>query len=136
MTARNVGETQRAYVERVLLAERRVRTYDVLYGLQYTDGRKCSITRLAAIVWTLRHDGWEIEESHDQGLAVYRLRSAPESAIPQHARPMADWQRGWTFPTCGGVPASEPEPLLGGLGRAHCATCGSQRLFRKESQAA
>lgn len=132
MTPRHPGETQRAYVERVLLTERRIRTYDVLYSLAYDDGRKCSISRLAAVIHTLRHDaGWEIAESHDDGLAVYRLVAAPEGAVPEHARPRAPWQAGWSCPTCGGVPASEPEALLGGIGRAHCATCHAPRLFRK-----
>ena len=134
MTPRHENETQRAYVERVLLTERRIRVYDVLYNLAYANGRKCSITRLASIVHTLRHQaGWEIAESHEAGLAVYRLVAAPEGAVPEHARPVQPWQSGWTCPTCGGVPAQEPEALLGGIGRAWCARCDSQRMFRRHA---
>lgn len=83
MTPRQAGETQRAYVERVLAAEGRIATYDVLYGLSYADGQKCSITRLAAIIHTLRHEaGWTIAEGHENGLAVYRLVAAAGPGRP------------------------------------------------------
>lgn len=78
MTPREPGETQRAYVERVLTTEGRFATYDALYSLAYSNGMKCAITRLAAIIHTLRHEaGWAIDESHENGLAVYRLVAAP-----------------------------------------------------------
>lgn len=129
MTPRLANETQRAYVERVLATEGRVSTFDVLYGLAYEDGRKCSITRLAAIVWTLRHETppWDIEESHEDGLAVYRLRSKPSTATVTN---LAGWQRGWSCPKCGSAPASQPTVLLGGIGRAWCSKCSAEQMFR------
>ena len=83
MTPRMAGETQRAYVERVLATEGRISAYDALYRLSYADGSPCSITRLAAIVHTLRHEaGWGIAEFHEAGLAVYRLTSRPGTGRP------------------------------------------------------
>ncbi len=87
MTPRRPGETQRAYVERILRDEGSISTFDALYSLAYADGRKCSITRLAAIVFTLRQDGWTIADVGERGtLAMYRLVSAPSSRSLTGAR--------------------------------------------------
>lgn len=160
MIPRYDTESQRHYVERALRAEGEIRTYDVLYSGTYHDGRKFSITRLAAIIHDLRHDhGWDIATSGGTGeTAVYRLAYAPPIAEPRKTvRPLGhsatgpqvaqvldlepvapiaesslpDWARGWRCSDCGGRPAAEPQPLLGDLGRAPCAVCRTARLFRR-----
>lgn len=151
MIARKPGESQRAYVERALRIHGEIRTYDVLYDLAYTDGRKCSITRLAAIIHDLRHDdGWDIETRGGTGeTAIYRLRYVrplressppvpePEPTFPlEPVRPVAEaslpeWARAWRCAECGGRPAAEPVPLLGDMGRAPCAVCHAARTFRR-----
>lgn len=135
MTPRYAGESQRQYVERVLRSDGRVATYDVLYSLAYEDGRKCSITRLAAIVFDLRRDGWAIDtEDEHASLAAYVLAAAPQSHAAPRSAPIPSqvpaWVAGWRCTGCGGRPASQPEPMLGGLAGAFCAACGARRYFR------
>lgn len=157
MIPRYDTEPQRHYVERVLRAHGEIRTYDVLYSGTYHDGRKFSITRLAAIIHNLRHEhGWDIATSGGTGeTAVYRLAYAPPIAEPRKTvRPLAvvpsesrlldrepvapineatlpTWARGWRCTECGGRPAAEPAPMLGDLGRGPCAVCHAARYFRR-----
>ena len=134
LPARLSRETQRAYVERVLLSEGSISAWDCLYEGRYEDGGRFSITRLAAIIWTLRHEaGWDIDETAPQGgLAVYDVRrvgygpEAPRTSAPA----VPAWAQGWRCTTCGAPPAREPEPLLGGMGRAHCKACDGT-MFRR-----
>jgi len=158
MIGRYDPEPQKAYVERLLRAYGSLSTYDALYNLVYHDGRKCSITRLAAIVWTLRDERWDIETRGGTGeTATYHLRYAPAIAEPRFtgrshapAAPVAApepetpvllsiepsapsapvWTGQWRCSDCGSRPASEPQPMLGDLGRGFCSGCGAQRYFR------
>jgi len=124
---RRRGETQRQFVERELAATGRISAYDCMYGLTYDDGSKCSITRLAAIINELRRDGMLIDTAGSHGrLATYALRSQ------QASRPSEpEWAQGWRCSDCGGAPVSQPEPLLGDMGRAYCGSCGASRYFRR-----
>lgn len=71
---RREGESQRTMVERALVRDGSVSAYDALYDMEWEDGRKASITRLAAIVHELRSEGWQISEHAGPGrLAVYTL---------------------------------------------------------------
>jgi hypothetical protein len=152
-------EPQKAYVERLLRAYGSLSTYDCLYNLAYHDGRKCAISRLAALIFELRADGWLIDTDDAQGeLAVYRLRYAPPIAEPRVTGrgrapvapvaapepdapvllsieppepPAPSWAGAWRCADCGGRPASEPQPMLGDLGRGFCSGCGAQRYFRR-----
>lgn len=78
------GETQTAFVERVLREDGAIATYDVLYALRDDRDRPRSITRLAAVIHTLRHErGWDIAETHADGaLAEYRVVRAPGNGRP------------------------------------------------------
>jgi hypothetical protein len=119
MTTRRGTETQRAYVERVLRTEGRIATFDVLYSLAYDDGRKCSITRLAAIIHELRAVGWNIATDAPGALATYRLIGIAESAIP------------WRCVDCGAVAIFDVRPVLGGMGQSRCDACHATRYFRR-----
>ena len=71
-------ETQRAYVERVLLAEGSISTHEVMYDLVNVYGHPKRITRLAPVIEMLRKAGWEIRTIAPPGQqAVYRLLRAP-----------------------------------------------------------
>lgn len=155
MIPRHAGESQRHYVDRALRAHGSIATRDALYALQYQDGRRSSITRLAAIIHDLRHeDGWDIATTGDPGeTAVYHLRYCPPVAGPVAPRPAApaieapvldlepvapineaslpEWERAWRCADCGSRPAAEPVPMLGDLGRAPCPACGAARYFRR-----
>lgn len=150
MIPRYDGEKQRHYIERAFRAHGSIRTYDCLYELAYRDGRKCSITRLAAIVFELRADGWDIATSGGKGeTAIYTLRYCPPlrevrvtkaslrepldlEPVPAIAEvSLPEWARSWRCSDCGGRPAAEPVAMLGDLGRAHCAVCRTPRLFRR-----
>jgi hypothetical protein len=157
MIPRYDGESQKHYVERALRTHGRIATYDALYNLVYHDGRKCSITRLAAIIWDLRDERWNIVTEGGKGeTAVYRLAYAPPIrepqvtvrplgslpspvAVPLDLEPVAavaeaslpEWARQWRCSDCGGRPVSEPAPMLGDLGRAICAICDTPRYFRR-----
>jgi hypothetical protein len=111
------GETQRAYVERVLRDEGCIATYAVLYDLTYTDGSKCSITRLAAIVCQLRSEGWDIATSEPGTLAVYRLTTEPAKS--------------WRCIDCGASAIFTVNPVLGGMGQGRCDSCHTTRYFRR-----
>jgi hypothetical protein len=113
---RHLGESQRAYVERVLRANGVIATYGVLYGLEYDDGSKCSITRLAAIIHELRAAGWNIVTSEPGFLAVYRV-AAPALA--------------WHCLDCGSVAIFTVAPVLGDMGQGRCDACHTTRYFRK-----
>lgn len=118
------GETQRAFVERVLRTEGRISAHEAMFGLTDEGGRARSITRLAAIIETLRKAGWEIETRAAHGQqAVYVMRDADAPA----------YVRGWRCETCRSLPATEPTELLGGLGQAFCATCQGRRYFRRRA---
>lgn len=119
---RRTGETQRAFVERVLREDGSISTYAVLYEATWEDGRRTSITRLAAIVYTLRQEGMAIDERAGLGeLATYTLRHAQGP----------DWQRGWHCATCRSLPATAPVEKLGGFAEAHCPVCGRKSYFRR-----
>jgi hypothetical protein len=113
-------ETQRAYVERVLRERGLIATFDVLYQATYEDGTKTSISRLAAIIHTLRGEGWHIESHDSPGhLATYALVDVSP----------------WRCMSCGGAPNAEPEGLLGDMGRAWCVADGGWQTFRRRRQA-
>lgn len=154
MIPRHTGESQRHYVDRALRAHGSIATRDALYTLEYQDGRRFSITRLAAIIHDLRHeDGWDIATTGDPGeTAVYHLRycppvagQSPRSAVapadpptfdlepvaPINEASLPEWARAWRCADCGSRPASEPMPMLGDLGRAPCPSCGAARYFRR-----
>lgn len=126
-------ETQRQVVERVLRDEGRIATFDALYHLEWEDGRRCSISRLAAVVFDLRRDGWQIDTKGDKAeTAVYVLRSQPIALQAPPPPPVREsWQAGWRCTNCGSLPLSRPEPLLGDLGRGYCGECRAQRHFRR-----
>jgi len=116
------AETQRAFVERTLLRDGRISAHEAMFDLCDESGRGRSVTRLAAIVDTLRKAGWEIETTAPTGeQATYTLRHQSEP----------DWRRGWRCADCRSLPATEPLVLLGGLGQAHCASCGHRTYFRR-----
>jgi hypothetical protein len=120
---RRNGESQRAFVERVLREDGRISAYDALYASWYDDGRPTSLTRLAAVIHTLRSEGWEIDAHADRGrLAEYRLRQAP---APD----------GWRCAVCKSTPATPPVEVLGGMAQAHCGTCAARRFFRRPAAA-
>lgn len=117
------GETQRAFVERVLREQGRISTHEAMFALVDEAGYSRSVTRLAPVIETLRKAGWDIVTDAPHGQqAIY---------IHRPAKPLPEWQRGWTCQDCRSVPATEPIPLLGELGEAHCATCGVRRYFRR-----
>jgi hypothetical protein len=118
MIPRRSRESQRTYVERVLRAEGRVATYDVLYGLAYSDGQKCSITRLAAVICDLRGDGWTIETIDDGALAEYRLVTSGASEA-------------WRCVECGDLSFLPVTTVLGGMGEGRCDSCHTRRYFRR-----
>lgn len=119
---RRSGETQRAFVERVLREDGSISTYDVLYSATYEDGRRTSVTRLAAIVYTLRQEGMAIDERAAHGeLATYTLRHAEQP----------EWRRGWHCATCRSLPSTAPVEKLGGFAEAHCPVCARKSYFRR-----
>jgi len=65
-----------ALVRERLLADGRIEAFDAVYTLTDPDGKPHRITRLAAVIHTLRHrEGWDIETVDEPGkLAVYILR--------------------------------------------------------------
>lgn len=78
------SESQVAYVERVLRHVGSIATYDALYGLTDTHGRRRSISRLASVIHTLRHQrGWVIAEMAGAGaLATYTVVMEPGRGRP------------------------------------------------------
>jgi hypothetical protein len=119
---RHEGESQKAFVSRVLRRDGRISAHDATYDLRYDDGRPCGITRMAPVIEDLRKAGWAIDTVAPSGeQATYVLREQSEPA----------WRRGWRCQDCRSLPATEPVLLLGGLGQAHCATCGARRYFRR-----
>lgn len=78
------SETQVGYVERILRHVGSIATYDVLYALTDTNGRRRSISRLASVIHTLRHErGWVIDERSGPGeLALYTAVMAPGRGRP------------------------------------------------------
>lgn len=123
---RKSHETQRAFVERVLREDGSISAYDVLYEARFEDGGRTSVTRLAAIVYTLRQEGWQIEERATHGsLATYTYRDAKQP----------EWRIGWHCQTCGSLPSTEPVLALGGFGEAHCPVCAKRTYFRRSAAA-
>lgn len=124
---RKAGESQRAVVERVLRDQGRIATYDALYAMRDAADRPTSITRLAAIVCSLRADGWEIETVDAPGaLAEYRLKGFGPAAAPK-ALPV------WVCLNCGAKATGEPEPALGGMGYGPCLSCHTKRYFQRRA---
>lgn len=116
------GETQRAFVERTLRADGSISAHEAMYDLRDGSDRPRGITRLAAIVETLRSADWEIDTHVRPGeQAVYTLRHQSEPP----------WRRGWRCSACRSLPATEPTVLLGDMGQAHCPTCGTRTMFRR-----
>lgn len=77
-------ESQVEYVERILRHVGHIATYDVLYSLTDTFGRRRSISRLASVIHTLRHErGWVIDERSGPGeLALYTVVMEPGRGRP------------------------------------------------------
>jgi hypothetical protein len=118
-------ETQKAFVERTLRDHGRIDTLDVLYHLNEPDGQSRGITRLGAIIWRLRQEGWDIATDDPTGrVAVYTLISEP-NATRSNPPTMA-----WRCTSCDTVTQGIPEPLLGGLGRGYCVTCRMKVAMR------
>lgn len=125
---REQGESQRAFVERMLLAHGEVRVFDLVYNARYDDGTKCSLTRTATHIWSLRHEsGYDIETTGGPGdLAVYVLhgKTSTPAAAPAPVAPA------WRCTRCRSFPAALPEPLLGGMAIGPCPNCGKGSYFR------
>ncbi len=131
MIPRNHGETQRAYVERVLRGEGVIATRDALYGVDYDDGRRCSITRLAAIIHGLRGEGWDIASHVRAGeLATYRLHALPGAAAARPPGPPTA-APDWHCVVCGAPAVFDVRPALGGMGQSRCDACHGVRYFRR-----
>lgn len=71
-------------VKRKLEREGRIEAYDAVYSLTDPEGNPHRITRLAAVIHTLRHrDNWPIETVDEPGkLAVYVLRRTAPMTDP------------------------------------------------------
>lgn len=119
-------ESQVDYVERILRHVGSIATYDALYGLTDAYGRKRSITRLASVIHTLRHQrGWVIDEaSGPHELALYTVVSGPPRAPTRPVVPL------WRCVACKAPPAARPEPVLGGMAQGPCPRCGKGAYFR------
>lgn len=124
---RHSDESQRAFVERMLMEHGEVRVYDLVYNARFDDGTKCSLTRTATHVWSLRHeDGLDIETTGGKGdLAVYVLRGMRSRPAPEPVAPE------WRCASCRALPAATPVPVLGGMSQGHCPNCGKGAYFRR-----
>jgi hypothetical protein len=78
------GETQRSFVERVLQEQGRISAHEAMFDLRDTDGHPKSITRLAAVIDTLRRSGWDIPPATTAPgqQAVYVLRGRAFAGTP------------------------------------------------------
>jgi hypothetical protein len=118
------GESQRAFVERTLRERGEISAFDAMYRLADDTGHERGVTRLAAVIGDLRERGWDIETRGLPGeQATYLLRRAANGDRP----PTSPWR----CSTCSSPPRAEPEPWLGGFGRARCPSCGEIRMFRR-----
>ena len=161
------GETQRAFVERVLREQGAISAHDAMYALRDESGRPKGITRLAPVIEQLRKAGWPIDTDAPKGAqATYRLRAralndspqpaaslSPDAAgtpydrdrvgqplavqpsAPAASKPGAEGAPSWSCVDCHGIPASEVEDRLGGMGWAYCRTCDGRRYFRRRAAA-
>jgi hypothetical protein len=83
LVVRPAERTQRAVVERVLVEDGRISAHEAMFDLRTADGERKSITRLAAVIDTLRKANWEIETIERSGeQAVYVLRGRPAIGRP------------------------------------------------------
>lgn len=144
-----MATTQRQLVLDTLLRDGRIEAFDAVYHLTDHDGTPRRITRLAAVIWHLRHvDGWDIETSESPGkMAVYTLVSrekrtiVPQSEVtpkretyesgPMRGAVVPEGRRGWACSVCGSPPTTDPTPLLDPtFARAQCAACNRPSTFR------
>lgn len=110
------GESQLAFVRRVLTTDGFVSAHDMTYAH--------GITRTAAIVHTLRHsEGMTIDTNDKPGhQAVYRVSPLRDDA----EKPPT-----WRCLTCDATMASSAPGLLGGYAEVYCLRCGVKRLHRR-----
>lgn len=78
------NESQRAFVERVLREQGEISAHEAMFALRDEDGHPKSITRLAAVIDTLRKSGWDIPPAAvvPGQQAVYRLRGRAFTGRP------------------------------------------------------
>lgn len=108
------GETQRAFVKRVLLDTGSITVQECLYGIRTESGRTRAITRLAAIIFDLRHeDDLDIAESSAGGTAVYYYRGTARAEVFRYNGPR-EAVDGLVEPEATSTPIS---PLRGSTGR-------------------
>ena len=60
---------------------------------------------------------------------------AVQPSAPESSRIGAEGAPLWTCVDCHGIPASEVEDRLGGMGWAYCRTCEGRRYFRRRAAA-
>ena len=60
---------------------------------------------------------------------------AVQPSAPESSRIGAEGAPLWTCVDCHGIPASEVEDRLGGMGWAYCGTCEGRRYFRRRAAA-
>lgn len=115
---------------------------EAIYEFTEPDGRVHRITRLAAIIHTLRHrDGWDIQTKVAPGyLAVYVLHGLPDGSRPKPPNTPKETivvpdelpvpEKAWR---CSACKVRTYLPVLEGLDQryatGHCATCHKRRLF-------
>lgn len=111
------GETQRAFVRRMLLTQGWVSAHDLTY--------RHGITRTAAIIFDLRAEGMVIDTNgkpgHQATYHVSPLRDDAAAALP--------W---WKCLTCGTRSQSSASALLAGYAEHFCLTCASKRLHKRD----
>ena len=71
--------------------------------------------------------------SHDRDGVGQPLAVQPSA--PAASRPGAEGAPSWSCVDCHGIPASEVEDRLGGMGWAYCGTCEGRRYFRRRAAA-
>lgn len=142
--------TQRDLVLGVLKREGRIEAFDAVYHLTDPEGKPHRITRLAAVIWHLRHvDGYDIETLNRPGmLATYVLRSpVPTAGRPPEpadrygptyrygmlaGREVPEPLRAHACVVCGEPPATaDLQPALGDYVIGSCANCGKRTMFTK-----
>ena len=60
---------------------------------------------------------------------------AVQPSAPAASKPGAEGAPSWSCVDCHGIPASEVEDRLGGMGWAYCRTCDGRRYFRRRAAA-
>lgn len=147
LPARRENESQTGWLRRALRETGRVAHHAALYEARYVDGTRWSFTTLTQRVEDLRRAGWVITTEGADGLCTYVLVSEPVGRPKGQPRPLTPpapsearvspvhageaRPSDWACTDCGSPPAMEPTPLLGGMARTRCLTCGTQRLFRR-----